>query len=66
MRRIHLGSLECWTTDVKDTYQPLTTIPFKIWVNNFLKYLLLPAYENNFDEFPFLYISNSLILILPL
>ena len=35
--------------------QPLTTIPFKIWVNNFSKHLPLPAYENNFAEFPLLY-----------
>ena len=35
--------------------QPLTTIPFKIWVNNFSKHLPLPAYENNLAEFPLLY-----------
>ena len=32
--------------------QPLTTIPFKIRVDNSLKYFPLPAYKKNFLSFP--------------
>ena len=53
-------------TDAKDSYQPLTTNPFKIWVDNFLKYLPLSAYEKKFAEFSFLYIYNSLIYYITL
>ena len=54
------GNPVCWRTDEKDTCKPLTTIPFKIRVDNSLKYLPLPACEKNFADFPFLYIFNSL------
>ena len=53
-------SLVCWTTDVEDACQPLTTILFKTGVKNSLKYLPSPEYKIHFVEFPVLYICNSL------
>ena len=47
---------------IQKTHRPLTTISFKITVNNSLKYLPLLAYKKNFAEF--LYIFNSLAKIL--
>ena len=38
MRRNQSGSLACWTADAEDTYQPLTTISFKLKGNNFSKF----------------------------
>ena len=50
-------------TGAEDTYRPLTTVPFKIEVNNSSKYLPLPAYGNVLQSFRLSKTYNSLVLI---
>ena len=62
MHRNQSGSLVCWKTDAEDTYQPLTTTPLKLRVNNSSKFNYYLHARKNLQSFLFLYIFNSLVL----
>ena len=52
-----IATLECRTTDVEDTYQTLTVMPFKVGCTTLQKYL---PYEKIFAKCPLLYMFQFL------
>ena len=48
-------------TGIKDAYQTLTAIPFKVGVKHSSKFFAIVSIKKHFAEFSFLYIFNSLV-----
>ena len=62
VRVINRGDLAFRTTIIEDTHLTLAAIPFKVEAKNTLIFLPLQIYEKKFDEFPFLYTLQLLVI----